>query len=374
MVCLFFAANLGAAFGEEEVGPVKRLRKLYEEDKEFRENIILAFKNLQRKSPEEPNPWEGKGIDDLCKFFNEWYYFLPDTTNGLEYIGKLGWFFSGNKYGLRFVREDPGLSWIRDFITERASYMNSRESTRLISKWEQDPAIHMEDFIVPPGGFQSFNEFFTRRIKPGARPIAAPADDSVVAAPADCLINMIDSNLAVDTEIPIKDRLNLNVRELLNQSEFADRFIGGTAASCILLTTTYHRFHAPVSGMVIESEESVHGIYFETENPAAFFHYGNIGYHADFRPFEQFHRGYFVVKTAKYGLVAMIPVGLNTISSVNFREEYRNVTPRSPVPVSKGEELGFFAYGGSLVILLFEKDRFPAFKVLQGQRIGILHD
>jgi len=65
-------------------------------------------------------------------------------------------------------------------------------------------------------------------------------------------------------------------------------------------------------------------------------------------------------------------VGLDTIVSVMFEERFRNVNPGQRVPVNKGEKLGHFAYGGSLVILLFEKDVVSGIKVLQGQQIGIM--
>ncbi|MCX4964014.1 phosphatidylserine decarboxylase [Streptomyces sp. NBC_00654] len=70
------------------------------------------------------------------------------------------------------------------------------------------------------------------------------------------------------------------------------------------------------------------------------------------------------------GYVGMVTVGLNSIASVNYLDKFRNVN--GPVPVTKGEKIGNFKYGGSLNILLFEKNRFPALQMLQGQRIGVL--
>lgn len=77
--------------------------------------------------------------------------------------------------------------------------------------------------------------------------------------------------------------------------------------------------------------------------------------------------------------MGMVPVGLNTVSDVEFdydtrslkiHAQYKDVTPDNPVPVYKGDELGYFAYGGSLIILLFEPGLFSAIKVLQGQQVG----
>ncbi|WP_437301557.1 phosphatidylserine decarboxylase [Sorangium sp. So ce426] len=92
--------------------------------------------------------------------------------------------------------------------------------------------------------------------------------------------------------------------------------------------------------------------------------------------FEDFHRSYFVIKTEKHGYIAVIPVGLNTISAmypslVNNRSTLVPVGGE-PVPVKKGDELGHFAYGGSLNILLFQKGVFNAVSVLMGSRLGSL--
>jgi phosphatidylserine decarboxylase len=77
-----------------------------------------------------------------------------------------------------------------------------------------------------------------------------------------------------------------------------------------------------------------------------------------------------VIETSDYGYVAMIPVGLDTIGSVVFEDKFKQVTPEHPVPIYKGEKLGHFAYGGSLVITLIEQG-ISSIKVPQGQQIGV---
>lgn len=367
------ALAFDGAYARQDSEPVKQLKALYNTDKEFRATLNLAFENLHKQPDGSANPWQGKSVDDLYAYFNDWFYFLPDTSNGLEYIAGFTWLYYKNPYGLKVVNEEPGLSWTRHFVVERGKYMDSEASAQGVKRWLRDPSVPMEDFIVPPGGFQSFNAFFTREIKPGARPIAAVSDDAVVAAPADCVMNMINSSLTVDSKIPLKGRMQLNVRELLHHSPLASRFIGGTAVACFLLPTTYHHYHAPVSGVVLESKENVYRRYFGLNNFPAMINNGNVGYNADFSVFERFIHGYFVIKTQRFGHVAMVPVGLNTVGSVIFEEKYKNVDAKTPVPVSKGEKLGHFAYGGSLVMLLFEKDRLSSLKIPQGQQVGIMH-
>lgn len=205
------------------------------------------------------------------------------------------------------------------------------------------------------------------------RPISSPLDDSVVVSPADAIVNMIDDNLSLDAPLQVKTQ-KLNVMQLLNNSQYASSFEGGTAVSCILMPTVYHRYHSPVAGKVIESNPDVSGYYFGIDDFPKLINGGNVGYGYDYSVFEDFRRGYLIIDTVTYGKVAMIPVGLNTIASIVFKEKFRSIKASQPVAIAKGEEVGYFQYGGSLNILLFEKGCFPAVRIPQGQIIGTLDE
>lgn len=199
-------------------------------------------------------------------------------------------------------------------------------------------------------------------------------DDTILVAPADSLINAINSNLTATTQINTKYEEYLNIRQLLDGSKYADAFNGGTAISCVLLPTVYHWYHAPVGGTVIESR-AVPGTSFGMNGGFySFFNNGNFGgYKASFGVFGIYHRGYYIIKTQKYGLVAMIPVGLDDVNSVNFVPEVKGIPENNPIKkIAKGDPLGYFAYGGSEVILLFEPGVFSGLKVKQGQQVGII--
>lgn len=340
----------------------------------FADRFNAAIAGVQ---PPPPNPgnfvdWHGKTIHDLVGFFHEWYAFLPDVESGLDFIQKFSWLYYKNDAGLRFVTTGPGLDMTKYFVALRGAYMDSGNppTLALIEKWMRELGAEMNQFVIPPGGYRTFNQFFARELKPGMRPIADPDDDSVVVAPADCVINMIVDDLTVDTAIPVKGRVCLNVRELLNGSRYAANFVGGTAVSCILMPNTYHHYHAPVSGTVVESNEDVAGEYFGMKDFPAMLNKGDVGYGYDYSVFEHFRRGYLVIRTAQYGHVAVVPVGLNTIASVVFDQQLKRVQSPAEVRVAKGDHIGYFQYGGSLNILLFEPGRFPSLRLLQGQRIG----
>lgn len=367
---------------------IRELEEAYysKDDAEFRNLLDSAFDNMQQLPLEYPegNPWIGKEFSDLVIFLNEWSTFLPTThgshDSGLEYIGEFVWFYYQNQYGVDFVQESPGREIMQDFAEQRGEFMDSDASTAQIANWLENVRIEKEDYNLPDpdapdGGFKSFNEFFARTLKDQdkSRPQTMPDRDYVISAPTDSIMNSIPQIITdADTLISTKGNQALNIIDMLDGSKYADKFIGGTALSCVLMPNTYHHYHSPVGGHVVESK-IIEDAFFGYDNfPAWVPPNGNVGYYgSDFSQFENFKRGYFIVDTGKYGHVAVIAVGLNTISSIVFNERFTNIT--EPVPVKRGDELGHFLYGGSLVIIIFEPDRYKsdAIRVRLGNQIGI---
>lgn len=333
------------------------------------------------------NPWAGKTIDYFVDYFEDWFTFLPTPDGGLGKIVPFTYFYLNNWTAYYFLntlqskknKDVPYtkeiFNWTVKFIKEHGRYMDSNASLKFLDQWMKDPSSEIDDFIIPEGGFKSFNEFFTRELKlsANARPIAFPEDDSLVVASADSEINFIESDLTLSKQLNVKSR-QINVNDLLNRSEFAKNFVGGTAVSCVLMPNNYHRYHSPVTGKIVESQE-VPGIYNGIIDGEDWFNKWNVGESTtDFSIFEDFHRAYFIIETKNHGFVAIIPVGLNTISAIapSMINNQSSMVPKGakPVPVKKGEELGHFAYGGSLNILLFQKGVFNSISLLMGQRLG----
>lgn len=336
---------------------------------------------------QQENPWTNTTVDDFVGYFDKWFTFLPQPDSGLGFIVPLTFFYVNNPQAFYFMNRLQSKSghaeeysreifnWSVRFIKERGHFMDSPASINQDYLKEWMATFPNRDFIIPPGGFKTFNEFFTRRLNISAaynpRPVSDPEDNSILVASGDTEINFIESNLTLKTSLPVKTR-ELNVTQLLNNSKFARHFVGGTALSCVLMPTSYHHYHAPVSGNIVEGME-VPGIYNGIMDGEHWFGEGNIGESdTDFSIFEDFHRAYFIIETADYGYVAVVPVGLNTISAIHpsvVSDTY--VRPGgTPVKIKKGEELGYFAYGGSLNILLFQPGVLDCISVLQGQRIG----
>ena len=345
---------------------------------------------IQELGTQQVNPWTGTTVEDFVCYFDKWFTFLPEPKSGLGFIVPLTFFYLNNPQGFFFMnllQSKSGtaktytkeiFNWSVSFVKERGRFMDSPASAYYVKDWLTFLGPQINDYIVPTGGYKTFNEFFTRSLnmKNNPRPISAPDDNSVLVASADTEINFIETNLTLKTSLPVKTR-EINVDELLNHSQFAKHFVGGTAISCVLLPTNYHHYHAPVTGNIVEGME-VPGIYNGIMDGEHWFNEGNIGESdTKFSIFEDFHRAYFIFDTEDFGYVAMIPVGLNTISSINAtmvdgKSPYVNPDKDNSVYVKKGQPLGYFAYGGSLNILLFQANVIDGISVLQGQRIGTM--
>lgn len=254
LAILLIGFNLHA---QEECLPVKQLKELYNNNSEFRTTINSMFDNIHALPNGNQNPWKGKTVDDLYDFLNEWFYFLPNTENGLDKILKFTFLYHKNPDGMKFVLTEPGLSWTNSFVEERGKFMDSPESATIIKKWLSDNSLSNEDFVLPPKGFDSFNDFFIRDLKPGTRPIHDATDESILVSPVDGIINMLANELELETEIPTKGRMTMSLNSLLDNSKYAEKFIGGSALTIFLMPNNYHHYHSPTTGSIVESNENV---------------------------------------------------------------------------------------------------------------------
>jgi phosphatidylserine decarboxylase len=359
-------------------------------------------------NPDKLFIWPEKDFDDLLCFFERWLTFVPNHKNGMSYYELIYGLCYNNENALKFVETEPGLSWTQEFAKARGKYMDKPESINdhccAMWDWKNHMGDHWYDFDPPHApnvgffGYKTFNEFFRRELKKNKRPVSYPDDDSILVSPSDGLVNIVNSNLNTDSLIHTKYDEYLNVDELLGGSKYARYFLGGTAVDTVLLPPDYHRYHSPVTGCVVESKElppphfpevancngnvkpkkKPIGFYFGMDGQFfAFSNNGNIGgYKSKYGYFGRYHRGYYIFKTKHYGYVAMVPIGLDDISSVKFVPKFKGVgsplNPR-PVAVKKGDEVGHFEYGGSTIILLFQPGVLNALKVQQGNQIGVMN-
>lgn len=135
-------------------------------------------------------------------------------------------------------------NWTVRFVQTRGAFMDSPQSLTHLEEWLASLGDTRKNFVEPEGGYKNFNEFFTRALNyaENPRPITSPDDNSILTASADSEINFIQTNLTMTTNLKVKSR-EINVLDLLDRSDYAYAFAGGTAVSCVLMPNNYHRYH-----------------------------------------------------------------------------------------------------------------------------------
>ncbi|MEJ8574366.1 phosphatidylserine decarboxylase [Microbaculum marinum] len=253
-------------------------------------------------------------------------------------------------------------NWSKEVVSEWGHFLDSPLSIGGLSTFYDDPSMNMEDYYVGPSGWLTFNQFFAREIKPGKRPIAGLGDGRTIVSPGDSVYKG-STPITDDATTEVKG-VTHRISDLLKDTEYAERFAGGQFIHFYLSITDYHRFHVPFAGKVVEKKILPGFAYigvFEKPDGSTYLTDG-AGYQ-----FRQ-ERGLIVLETEEIGYVAILPIGMGPVSSVEL-------TPDVGAELHKGEEFGFFQFGGSDVVVLFEKDAVditaePGKHYLQGAAIG----
>ena len=221
----------------------------------------------------------------------------------------------------------PALSWAV------GKYYDTSYSRRLIEPFCARFHVDTSEQILPLDKFTSFNDFFTRRLRPECR--EQDLDPRIITVPADGRYSVIPI-LDPSQTIPVKTQY-LCLDELLGCKSLAARFYGGTGIICRLCPSDYHRFYFPMSGKASDTNW-IHGSLFSV-NPIATSRFPWI--------FWTNRRAITLIETEQAATIAYIEVGATNCGSI-----VQNFIPNSWV--RKGQEKGFFRLGGSAAILLFE--------------------
>lgn len=267
---------------------------------------------------------------DVIKFFNRytgqveqeqvygaawmrWTYCNPFGRLALEAFVKRPFF--SRCYGWRMDRpasRDKVLPFIRNF------------------------GLDVSEFADPPESFRTFNEFFFRRLKPGARPV--DNDPKAVVFPADGRHLGFPNTSQIDGVFVKGQRFDL--ARLLGNAELAARYSRGALVLSRLCPVDYHRFHFPLAGRASKTTLLNGPLY--SVNP--------IALRRNLRYLWENRRMHTTLETERLGTVLLLEIGATNVGSIV--QTYR---PGSAV--AKGGEKGYFRFGGSSTLLLFEPDR-----------------
>lgn len=212
----------------------------------------------------------------------------------------------------------------------------SRFSRRKVKPFIREFHIDSLEFVEPVEAFRSFNDFFIRKLKKEVRPFAQGQD--VLIMPADARY-LVFPNIAQADGFWVKGK-KFSLKELLQDDALAARFKAGAMAMARLCPVDYHRFHFPCDG-VPGTPRLINGPLYSV-NPLALKH--NIAI------ISQNKRMITVVESKVFGSILYIEIGATNVGSI-----HQTFTPGQPC--AKGDEKGYFSFGGSCLVLLFEPNR-----------------
>lgn len=263
------------------------------------------------------------------------------------------------------------------FLSRQAGYLTRMPLPRVILypviRWFTNKYGIKNEYEIPEGGFRTFNQFFTRRLRPGVHQIDRAKD--AVVSPVDARVDQFGP-ITGSTIIQAKG-LTYTLEELI-PSKTAEQFRDGSFMVLYLSPSDYHRIHAPVSGSI-----------------TGWFHVpGRLFTVQEY--FVQQFRGLFAVNErlisyvkSPAGLVAVCKIGAFNVGSMSlsyngvrtnrfFRRRHEELFhPAHTIAIKAGDELGMFNLG-STIVLVFQKgmvalESFQAGdRVRVGQRIGRL--
>lgn len=224
----------------------------------------------------------------------------------------------------------------RKFISEwYGRKMNKPSSTKRIQGFVDQLKIDITEALKPIEEFTSFNDFFYRHLKPDARPIGeglvSPGDGKLLAF----------ERVADLREFFVKGN-NFTLSQFLNDEKLAQKYHDYSLIILRLAPNDYHRFHFPYEGTP-SIIKKIAGSYYSVSPYALAGHFVRV--------FCENKREYCILKTATKGDIVLVPVGATMVGGI-----INTYQPNHGI--QKGDEMGYFKFGGSTVVVLVDSKQF----------------
>lgn len=262
------------------------------------------------------------------------YYNRENKTYENENVvgeGPLNWIYS-TRLGMGLLE---AIVKKKLFSSVYGKFLDSKLSKKKIAPFIEEYGVNSEESEQESKNFKTFNEFFYRKLKNDARPIQM--EDNVLISPGDGKI-LAYKDIKKDALIQIKG-ITYSLRELINDDTLSNKYSHGSMIVLRLCPTDYHRFHF-IDGGTCEKPTRIKGYYYSV-NPIALSTVNKL--------FCQNKRQYSILHSKNFKDVLYVEVGATCVGSI-----LDTYTPGSDV--NKGDEKGYFKFGGSTVILFFQKD------------------
>ena len=248
---------------------------------------------------------------------------------------------AGKRY-IEWTYESPIGKSVTELIAKKklfsklyGMYCDTKLSANKIQSFIENFNIDMTMAKKNVTEFASFNDFFIRELTAEARPINK--NENILISPGDGRITAYE-NISLDNIVQVKN-LTYSLKELINDDTIANKYENGVCVILRLCPTDYHRFHFIDSGIPYENHY-IKGHYYSV-NP--------IALKAIPKLFCENKREWSLFKSDNFKDILHIEVGATCVGSI-----LQTYSPN--IKVNKGDEKGYFKFGGSTTILFFEKD------------------
>ena len=213
-------------------------------------------------------------------------------------------------------------------------WADSTRSKKTILNFIADNKIDISEFKNPPSAYKTFNDFFTRELVDGMRPLAESDNKNAVSFPSDGRHLLIE-NITKSQTFYAKG-IRFNLAKFLGDEKLAKRFENGSMLISRLAPVDYHRFHYPISGEIVARKE-INGKLFSV-SPIALSKRLSI--------FWENKRIVNLIESQQFGICAFVEIGATNVGSIVNFGKLGDV-------VERGSQAGMFRFGGSCVITIF---------------------
>jgi phosphatidylserine decarboxylase len=326
------------------------------------ESIVRMYMHQMIAQVPSTKPYSRRHLESvtqLLRLINEVLTMAPEFGGAMVAtpLGAILDWTMGTPAGFAAFRDPRINAMLKKILTAWCEFLSSGDSLYVLndspSGWkcaEARRTVGIEQYEYDPReehwGFTSWNDFFTRRFKDGERPVASPDDDKVIVSACE------STPYGISTDVQRQDRFWIktqpySLEDMLANDESVDQFVGGTVYQAFLSATNYHRWHSPVAGTIVRAflKEGTYYSEADAEGKDAVEPMNSQSYLAHVAA-----RAIILIEADDpvIGLMAFVPVGMSDVSSCLIDSK---VTPG--YHVGKGEELGYFQYGGSTHCLVF---------------------
>ncbi|MFW5487081.1 MAG: phosphatidylserine decarboxylase family protein [Desulfovibrio sp.] len=360
---------------------IQEFKDLIENDPQLFMLFTQMFQQIPTKPPYNEDPTKKPQVRDykhMLQLLNTIMMRAPEFNRtglvGFPINAILDWPMGTPAGTVAFLNSKVNRQ-LKKILNQWAVFLSSPESCYVLNNdpkhgWFGRDAMKAmptfaDDFVCDPKkpywGFTSWDNFFTRVFREGRRPIASPKDDAVIANACESAPYKLAHKVKLSDTFWIKAQ-PYSLVHMLGDEKLAKQFEGGTIYQAFLSALSYHRWHSPVSGTIVKTQ-NIDGSYYAEAQSMGFDPAG---------PNES--QGY-ITHVATRGLVLIQAdnpdIGLMGVMFVGMAEVSSNeITVYPGQHVEKGDPLGMFHFGGSTHTLLFRPGVELEFD-LHGQKPGL---